>query len=225
MYIYENLCLQQTWLFHYLIADNDSVSFRFIPVLCRGATSPSSCVKRHTFQFMEQVLHVWPLHRLSGQDQQVGEAIRLGLADVDPGTRSEARKAYWAFGDQFQLEAATLLSSMEARVASPERGRMSRQSSVARSQESVCPEEGGAGLTRRGSVRVRRSEEPGSSTLKRCPSVLDTLTDDLFQVQQCCGLHRGKESPGPAAILREQQGSGSRAAEARIAEEGGGEQR
>ena len=155
----------------------------------------------------------------------MGEAIRLGLADMDPGTRSEARKAYWAFGDQFQLEAATLLSSMEARVASPEKGRMSRQSSVARSQESVCAEEGGAGLTRRGSVRVRRNEEPGSSTLKRCPSFLDTLIDDLFQVQQCCGLHRGKESPGPAAVLPEQQGSGSRAAEARIAEEGGGEQR
>ena len=169
-----------TWLIHYLKANIDNVSSRFITVLCRGATSPSSCVKRHTFQFMEQVLHVWPLHRLAGQDRQVGEAIRLGLADMDPGTRSEARKAYWAFGDQFQLEAATLLSSMEARVASPERGRMSRQSSVARSQESVCAEEGGAGLTRRGSVRVRRNEEPGSSTLKRCPVALDTLTYGLI---------------------------------------------
>ena len=130
--------------------------------LCRATASASCSLRRCTFQFLEQVLHVWPLHLLASQTTHLGEAVVGGMADPDPSVRAAARQAYWAFGDELRLEVEELLGSVEGRAASP--GRSSRQSSVGRSQESL---QEGTTLGRRGSLRVRRSQEMGGTSLRR----------------------------------------------------------
>lgn len=152
----------------------------FIAVVCRGSSSRSNLVRRHTFEFLQQILHVWPLHKLEGLGAEVGEAVRRGMGDGDPSTRAEARKAYWAFGDAFRLEADGLLSSLEAADLDINR---SRQSSVGRSRESLGEES--SSLVRRGSVRVKRSQEKADSgSLRRSNSLVDATAARRAIVRQ-----------------------------------------
>ena len=114
-------------------------------------SSKSRTTRSNIFQFLEQLLHVWPFHTLDGHQGIVQEALRVGLSDADPDTRSWARKAYWAFADHFRVEADSLLSSMDQENKELFEGEMlpasspytwmsggrSRQSSVDRSQDSL----------------------------------------------------------------------------------------
>ena len=114
--------------------------------------SSKSCTTRcNIFQFLEQVLHVWPIHTLEGQTEDIQDALRIGLGDGDQDTRCWARKAYWAFADHFRVEAESLLSyldqsrkqlvegdSSDGSFSFPGMsGSRSRQSSVDRSQDSL----------------------------------------------------------------------------------------
>ena len=124
---------------------------RFLPIICKAVSSKSRTTRRHIFQFLEQILHVWPIHTLEGQAEAVQEALRVGISDVDPDTRCWARKAYWAFADHFRLEADSLLSSLDQAHKQMVEGDTSngsyqfpwmsegrsRQSSVNRSQDSL----------------------------------------------------------------------------------------
>ena len=38
--------------------------YRFLPLLCTAVTNKSLNTRRNIFQFLEQILHVWPLHIL-----------------------------------------------------------------------------------------------------------------------------------------------------------------
>jgi len=163
---------------------------KFLPIICSSVSSKSRTTRSNIFQFLEQLLHVWPVHTVDGHQGIVKEALRVGLGDADPDTRSWARKAYWAFADHFQLEADSLLSSMDQENKELFEGEMlpasspytwmsggrSRQSSVDRSQDSLdgsqmsseCQFDRG---TRRASSRVKRGY--GSLDQGRaCPIVL-----------------------------------------------------
>ena len=70
----------------------DSPHPALLPLLCDQAGSPAPAARRHTMQFLEQVLHVWPLHALEGGAATVETALRTGLADPDTETRTLARK-------------------------------------------------------------------------------------------------------------------------------------
>ena len=63
-----------------------------LPLVCDQASSPATAARRHAMQFLEQVLHVWPLHALEGGAAAVETALRTGLADSDTETRTLARK-------------------------------------------------------------------------------------------------------------------------------------
>jgi len=179
----------------------------FIAVVCRGSTSRSNLVRRHTFQFLQQILHVWPLHKLEGLGAEVGAAVRRGMGDGEPSTRAEARKAYWAFGDTFRLEADGLLSSLEAADIDIHR---SRQSSIARSRESLG-EESSSSLVRRGSVRVRRSQEKADGgTLRRSNSLVDdTAARRALVRQQFSQEGRSQAALQRRGSLRRGSGEGS----------------
>jgi len=179
----------------------------FITVVCRGSSSRSNLVRRHTFQFLQQILHVWPLHKLEGLGAEVGAAVRRGMGDGEPSTRAEARKAYWAFGDTFRLEADGLLSSLESADIDIHR---SRQSSVGRSRESLG-EEGSSGLVRRGSVRVRRSQEKADNTnLRRSNSLVDdTAARRAIVRQQFSQEGRSQAALQRRGSLRRGSGEGS----------------
>ena len=114
-------------------------------------SSKSRTTRCNIFQFLEQLLHVWPIHKLEGQTEAVQDALIAGLGDSDKDTRSWARKAYWAFADHFRVEADSLLSSLEQSHRQILGGdasdgsssfpwmssSRSRQSSVDRSQDSL----------------------------------------------------------------------------------------
>ena len=114
-------------------------------------SSKSRITRCNIFQFLEQLLHVWPIHTLEGQTEAVQDVLRVGLSDVNPDTRCWARKAYWAFADHFRLEADNLLSSLDQSHKQMLEGDTSdgssqfpwmsggrsRQSSVNRSQDSL----------------------------------------------------------------------------------------
>ena len=115
--------------------------------------------RRNIFQFLEQLLHVWPLYILEvrfcqicylkiflsdqASSQTIQEALRVGLSDQDAETRVWARKAFWAFADHFKLESDLLLSSLDQALQGDnlslgDRASVrSRQSSIARSNESL----------------------------------------------------------------------------------------
>ena len=40
------------------------VHYRFLPLICTAVTNKSLNTRRNIFQFLEQILHVWPLHIL-----------------------------------------------------------------------------------------------------------------------------------------------------------------
>ena len=116
--------------------------------------------RRNIFQFLEQLLHVWPLYILEvrfrlfviqreiflpeqASSQTIQDALRLGLSDQDSETRAWARKAFWAFADHFKLESDLLLNSLDQALQGDnlslgDRASVrSRQSSIARSNESL----------------------------------------------------------------------------------------
>ena len=114
-------------------------------------SSKSRTTRCNIFQFLEQVLHVWPIHTLEGQTEDIQYALMIGLGDGDQDTRWWARKAYWAFAYHFRVEADSLLSyfdqsgkqlvegnTSDGSVSFPGMsGSRSRQSSVDRSQDSL----------------------------------------------------------------------------------------
>ena len=75
--------------------------------------------------------------------QTIQDALRLGLSDQDSETRAWARKAFWAFADHFKLESDLLLNSLDQALQGDnlslgDRASVrSRQSSIARSNESL----------------------------------------------------------------------------------------
>ena len=124
---------------------------RFLPIICKAVSSKSHTTRCNIFQFLEQILHVWPIHTLEGQTENIQDALMIGLGDGDQDTRCWARKAYWAFADHFRVEADSLLSYLDqSRKQLVEgdtsdgsfsfhgmSGSRSRQSSVDRSQDSL----------------------------------------------------------------------------------------
>ena len=41
-----------------------NICFRFLPLICTAVTNKSASTRRNIFQFLEQILHVWPLYIL-----------------------------------------------------------------------------------------------------------------------------------------------------------------
>ena len=117
----------------------------------RTEVSKSCTTRCNIFQFLEQILHVWPIHTLEGQTENIQDALRIGFGDGDQDTRCWARKAYWAFAVNFRLEADCLLSYLDQSSKQLVEGdtsdgsfsfpgmsgTRSRQSSVDRSQDSL----------------------------------------------------------------------------------------
>ena len=107
-------------------------------------SSKSRTTRCNIFQFLEQLLHIWPIHTLQGHAEDVQEALLAGLGDSDHDTRCWARKAYWAFAAHFRVEADTFLSHLDQKhrqilegSGHDVSGDRARQSSVSRSQDSL----------------------------------------------------------------------------------------
>lgn len=113
------------------------VHYRFLPLICTAVTNKSLNTRRNIFQFLEQILHVWPLHILEvGKSffkdleffmdlnhwilqkgiEPIQDALKIGLLDQDRETRSWSRKTFWAFADHFKLESDLLLGCLDRAV-------------------------------------------------------------------------------------------------------------
>jgi len=185
---------------------------KFLPIICKSVSSKSRTTRSNVFQFLEQLLHVWPIHTLEGHAQIVQDVLMVGLGDSDHDTRSWARKAYWAFAVHFRVEADRFLRSLDhtrrqllegdGQDVSSEyagiSGDRSRQSSITRSQDSLdgsrtCSSESNfvrGGL--RSSSRVTRGYgsldhgrvSPLVSPIKRSNSAVDTAAARRVMVRQ-----------------------------------------
>lgn len=91
----------------------NTYSARFLPILTSNISSKSKEIRRHSCEFLDQLLHTWPTHSLERHVQLLQEAIRKGISDADPEARAFARKAYWGFADHFKDHADMLLNSLE----------------------------------------------------------------------------------------------------------------
>ena len=91
----------------------NTYSARFIPILISNLSSKSRDIRRHGFEFIQQVLHTWPTHALEKHKELIQEGIKKGISDADPDARVFARKAYWGFADHFKDQADTLLNSLD----------------------------------------------------------------------------------------------------------------
>ena len=160
--------IQSTFLF-------TGLSSRFLPVICSSAESTSSITRKNIFQFLEQVLHVWPIHTLVNQTTILQKTIKRGLVDGDQTTRGCARKAYWAFADHFPIEAERLLSSLEKKDKTNQesfnkRGERSRQSSIERSRESLT------GSLTSCNTRMDLNQSSSHKRMERSNSAVDPAT-------------------------------------------------
>jgi len=107
----------------------NTFSPRFLPIICQHVSSKSKEIRRHTCEFLDQLLHSWPTHSLEKHVAILQEAIKKGVADADPDARTFARKAYWGFADHFKDQADVLLSSLEPNYRRVLQGEMSNSSS------------------------------------------------------------------------------------------------
>ncbi len=65
---------------------------RFLPILCDNVSSKSREIRRHTMEFLDQLLHTWPTHSLRKHVSILQDAIKKGISDADPDARQFARK-------------------------------------------------------------------------------------------------------------------------------------
>ena len=67
-------------------------SGRFLPILTSNMASKSKEIRRHSCEFLDQLLHTWPTSCLERHVGILQEAIKKGIADADPDARQIARK-------------------------------------------------------------------------------------------------------------------------------------
>jgi len=107
----------------------NTFSPRFLPIICQHVSSKSKEIRRHTCEFLDQLLHSWPTHSLEKHVAILQEAIKKGVSDADPDARTFARKAYWGFADHFKDQADVLLNALEPNYRRVLQGEMSNSSS------------------------------------------------------------------------------------------------
>ena len=87
---------------------------RLIPIITFNMSSKSKEIRKSCCEFLVQLLHTWPNHALEKQVVTLQEAIKKGICDADPEARVYARKAFWAFANEFKKEANCLLTSLDS---------------------------------------------------------------------------------------------------------------
>ena len=70
-------------------------------------------LRRHTFELLVTILSQWDFIYLEKHGQLMHDVIKKGLSDADVETRSNTRKAFGLFRDQFSTLADALLASLE----------------------------------------------------------------------------------------------------------------
>ena len=88
-------------------------SGRLIPIITENITSKSKEIRKACCEFLNQLLHSWPVSCLEKHVGILQEAIKKGISDADPEARAFSRKAYWVFADKFSHEAQVLLHSLD----------------------------------------------------------------------------------------------------------------
>ena len=86
---------------------------RLIPIITYNISSKSKEIRKACCEFLDQLLHTWPVHSLERHVGVLQEAIKKGISDADPEARAFSRKAYWGFADKFSQEAEFLLHSLD----------------------------------------------------------------------------------------------------------------
>ncbi|XP_018494292.1 CLIP-associating protein 1 [Galendromus occidentalis] len=89
-------------------------SQRLVPVVIQNLSSKNRDLRRHCFEFLYEMLILWPTFTLERHIAILQQAIRAGLSDADQEARSHCRKAFWAFAEHFKAQADSLLFSLDS---------------------------------------------------------------------------------------------------------------
>lgn len=141
---------------------------RLVPHICAGLSSKSREIRRAACKFLHTILSSWPGNILSKHSALLHNAIASAIADADQEVRGTARKAFWAFKDQFPDQADALLNSLDATYKRSLHSDMSNSSSsnslhqptssISRRQEAVTP------LSKRTPIGSPRTASPRSNS-------------------------------------------------------------
>ena len=86
---------------------------RLIPVICLNMSSKSKEIRKACCEFLDQLLHTWPIHSLEKQMATLQKAIMVGISDADSEARVFARRAFWAFAEHFKDQADGMIHSLD----------------------------------------------------------------------------------------------------------------
>ncbi|CAF1218202.1 unnamed protein product, partial [Adineta ricciae] len=129
-------------------------SSKLVPLILTGIESKSKDIRRQAYELTVIMLSHWDLVYMEKYGQLLHDAIKKGLSDADAEARSNARKAFGSFRDQFPTLADALLASLDSSKKKTLMGEMSNASST-HSLASV------------GSSRIRSAKETGSKQMRR----------------------------------------------------------
>lgn len=88
-------------------------SSRLIPVICNHISEKSKPIRKAVCEFLDQLLHTWPVQCLERHQNLLGDTVKKGINDADPEARVFARKAFWGFFDHFRSQADTIMTSLD----------------------------------------------------------------------------------------------------------------
>ena len=140
----------------------NTISPRFLPILCQQISSKSNIIRRHICELMDQLLHSWPTQALEKHVSVLQETVKKGIADADPEARVQARKAYWGFADHFKDHADQLLQSLDPSHKRMLQGEMSNSSSSNSLHQLSGLNSAGISSTLHSRARSRQSSVTGS---------------------------------------------------------------
>lgn len=143
-------------------------SSRLVPHICSGLSSKSREIRRAACKFLHIILSTWSGHILTKHSALLQSSVASAIADADQEVRGTARKAYWAFKDQFPNLAESLLDNLDANYKRSLHSDMSNSSSsnslhhqptsISRRQEAVTP------LSKRIPIGSPRTASPRSNS-------------------------------------------------------------
>ncbi|OQR67243.1 CLIP-associating protein 1-like, partial [Tropilaelaps mercedesae] len=89
-------------------------SQRLVPIFIHNLSTKNRDIRRHCFEFLNEMLILWPTFTLERHIAILQQAIKAGLSDADQEARSHSRKAFWAFAEHFKAQADSLLFSLDS---------------------------------------------------------------------------------------------------------------
>ena len=110
---------------------NHTPASKLVPLILAGSESKAKDIRRyerndfflhisffslsrHTYELLVILLSQWDFVYLDRHGQLIHNVIKRGLSDADADARSNARKAFGLFRDQFPVLADALLTSLDA---------------------------------------------------------------------------------------------------------------